>query len=72
MGHRAKLISNKATRLFVLVAAIYVDDTDLIHWADSCHTEDDKLVDMVQAVTTDFRKLAQETGCNLKPAMYMY
>ncbi len=34
MGHGAWLTSSKASHLFLLAAAMYVDHTDLIHWAD--------------------------------------
>ncbi len=40
IGHKDKLTSSKAVRLFILAAVMHVNNMDLIHWADSCHTED--------------------------------
>jgi len=67
MGNGAKLTSSYAARIFLLAAAMYVDDTDLLHWADSPVTEDEELVEQVQAATNDFAHLAQASGGALKP-----
>ena len=69
MGHGAKLTSSKAARIFLLAVAMYVDNTDLIHWANSSHIGDKELVDHSQQATMGFGKLAQSTGyeLNLNP-----
>ncbi len=46
---------------------MYVDDTDLLHWAPSPETTDDELIDLVQQATMDWGKLSQATGGMLKP-----
>jgi len=66
MGNGAKLTSSYTSRLFLLAAAMYVDDTDLLHWADSQTTDDDELIEHVQSATTDFGQLAQASGGYLK------
>ena len=45
---------------------MYVDDTDLLHWADSQVIEVKELVEKVQNSTNDFAKLAQASGGALK------
>ena len=46
---------------------MYVDGTDLLHWANSQVMEDEELVEIVQNSTNDFAKLAQASGGALKP-----
>ena len=48
MGHGAKVTSCYAARMFLLAAAMYIDDTDLIHWADSPHANDEEFIAQVQ------------------------
>jgi len=67
MGHGAKLTSCYAARMFLIAAAMYVDDTDLIHWADSPHTDDDEFIAQVQQATTNFGMRAHAGGGALKP-----
>ena len=67
LGNGAKLTSSFAARVFLLAAALYVDDTDLLHWADSPHTDDEELIEQVQNSTDDFANLAQASGGALKP-----
>ena len=45
MDNSAKLTSSYAARLFLLAADMYVNDTDLLHWADSQVMEDEELVE---------------------------
>ena len=46
---------------------MYVDDMDLLHWANSQVTDDEELVEQVQTTTNDFAQLAQALGGALKP-----
>ena len=66
MGSGAKLTSSYTSRLFLLAAAMYADDTDLLHWADSQTTDNEELIEHVQSATTDFGQLAQASGGYLK------
>ncbi len=70
MGHGEKLTSSYMCRTFLLAAAMYVDDTDLIHWGDSAHMEDEALIEKVQVATNDFGLLAQASGGALKPKKF--
>lgn len=67
MGHGAKLTSSYTARLFLLAAVMYVDDTDILHWAESQTTTDDELVAQVQQAQNDWGLLSQATGGILKP-----
>ena len=44
MGQKAKLTFSCTTRLFLLAAVMYVDDMDLIHWANSVYNTDEDLL----------------------------
>jgi hypothetical protein len=55
-------------RIFLLAAIIYVDDTDLLHWAKFYGVSDEKFVQTVQGTTTDWGMLVQATGDAIKPA----
>ena len=65
-GHGAHLTSAYTSRLFLLAAVMYVDDTDLTHWGKSQEMSDAVLVRHVQDSTTDYGELAQATGGILK------
>ena len=52
---------------FLLAAAMYVDDTDLLHWGDSPITKDEDMIHQVQCATNDFGSLVQATEGALKP-----
>jgi len=67
MGHGAKLTSAYTSRMFILAAVMYVDDTDLLHWASSPTTSSEELVQQVQEATNDWGLLGQATGGALKP-----
>ena len=67
MGHGAKLTSAFTSRMFILAAVMYVDDTDLLHWAPSPTTSSEELVQQVQEATNDWGLLGQATGGALKP-----
>eukprot|EP00956_Cyclotella_meneghiniana_P008314 scaffold11103_cov25-Cyclotella_meneghiniana.AAC.4 len=47
---------------FLLAAIIYVDDTDLLHWAKFYGIEDEEFVGQVQEATTDWGMLVHATG----------
>ena len=51
---------------------MYVDNTDLIHWTDLPHVYDEELVKHAQQAMTDFGKLVQTTGGDLKPLKSAY
>ena len=53
--------------MFILAAVMYVDDTDLLHWAPSPTTSSTELVKQAQAATNDWGSLGQATGGALKP-----
>ena len=67
MGHGAKLTSSYMAPLFLLAAAMYVDDTDLLHWGNDRNMDDKELIEQVQQATTDFGMLAQAGGGAFKP-----
>ena len=67
MGNGAKLTSCYAARIFLLAAAMYVDDTDLLHWGSSPTVDDDELIAQVQKSTDDFSALAEASSGCLKP-----
>ena len=52
--------------IFILVAIIYVDDTDLIHWAKFYGMTDNEFISEVQKGVTDWGKLVQASGGSLK------
>jgi hypothetical protein len=47
---------------------MHVDDTDLLHWLSSPHTDPDKLIEHIQQATTDYTHLAQASEGILKDA----
>ena len=53
-------------RDFLLAAIMYVDDTDLLHWAPNSRCTVEKLIEQVQEETTQWGMLAQSTGGILK------
>ena len=67
MDHGSMLTSCYAARLFLIAAAIYVDDIDLLHWGDSPITNDDELITQVRDEMNDFGNLVEATGGALKP-----
>ncbi len=67
MGNGATLTSSYVSRLFLLAAAMYVDDSNLLHMADSPHSSDEELIQKVQGATNDFANVARATGGAMKP-----
>lgn len=53
--------------MFLLAAAMYVDNTDLLHLGNDRHMDDEELIEQVQQSTTDFGMLAQAGGGAFKP-----
>lgn len=45
---------------------MYVDNTDLLHWAPTQVIKDDELIDYVQIASDDWGQLAHATGGILK------
>ncbi len=45
---------------------MYVDNTDLLHWPSSPHTDPEELIAHIQQATTDYTHLAQASGGILK------
>jgi hypothetical protein len=68
IANGAKLTSSYTARMFLLAAALYVDDTDLLHCAEFSETEDEELVEIAQGATDNFANLAQASGGTLKPS----
>ena len=66
MGHGARVTSSYATRLFLISAVMYVDDTDLLHWPESPAADTEELIHHVQEATMDYGRLAQASGGILK------
>ena len=54
----------------MLAAVMYVDDTDLLHWAKSPEVEDEELIESVQRDIKVWREIAQSTGGTLKAIKY--
>jgi len=52
--------------MFLIAAVMYVDDTDLLHWAPFVTTTDEELIEQVQQATNDWGLLSQATGGILK------
>ena len=61
-GNGARLTPARTARIFVLAAILYVDDTDLLHWAESKHSSVEELIEQMQNETTQWGMLAQSTG----------
>jgi len=68
MGHKAKLTLAKTASIFILAAIMFVDDTDLLHWAPTLTTSDEELIDQVQAAGYYWGTLVQASGGILKTA----
>ena len=73
LGHGAVLTSSYMSRIFILAAVLYVDDTDLLHRAVSPTTTDTALIKQVQEATFDWGLLSQATGGAMKqPKCFVY
>ena len=67
MGHGVKINSAISGILFTLAAIIYVDDTDLLHWAPRPDMTDEEFFDHVQEAALAWGNLAIASGGALKP-----
>ena len=68
LGHGMEAKSNITGRIFLLAAIIYVDNTDLLHWAKFYGISDDEFVAQIQQATNDWGMLVQATGGAVKPS----
>eukprot|EP00956_Cyclotella_meneghiniana_P022380 scaffold42322_cov25-Cyclotella_meneghiniana.AAC.4 len=68
MGHGMAATSSISGRILILAAIIYVDDTDLLHWAKFYGIEDEEFVRQVQDANTDWGMLVHATGGAVKPS----
>jgi hypothetical protein len=66
MGHEVKVETAVTGLLFAIAAIIYVDDTDLLHWARTAVMMDKEFFAQVQQATIDWGKLAIASGGSLK------
>jgi hypothetical protein len=67
MGNGAILTSSYISCMFLIAAAMYVNDANLLHWGDSPQMEDEHLIQMVQDATDNFAHLVEATGGAIKP-----
>jgi hypothetical protein len=67
MGYGVEWESAVSGALFTIAAILYVNDTDLLHWAKSTGMSDEAFFHQVQAATTAWGKLALASGGSLKP-----
>ena len=67
LGHGMKTQMSISERIFILAAIIYVDDTDLLHWASRYGISDEEFIEDIQSATFDWGMLAQSTGGAIKP-----
>ena len=65
-GFGTQIYSCYFIRLLFLAAIMYVDDTDLIHWAQKPSCTPDKLIATVQTATYTWGGLAIATGAAIK------
>ena len=57
LGDGMEAKSSLAGRIFLLAAIIYVNDTDLLHWAKFYGISDDEFKAQIQQATTDWGML---------------
>jgi hypothetical protein len=66
LGHGINAKFSLADRIFILAAIIYVDDTDLLHWAKFYGLSNKSFMDDIQKGVNDWGMLVQATGGSLK------
>jgi hypothetical protein len=66
IGHGAVIKLSYASCLFLLSLAMYVNDTDLLHWQGSSRTNPNELIVYVQKATMEYGYLVQASGGILK------
>ena len=62
----AKITCTYLVKAFLLAAVMYVDDLDLLHWADSPLTSDEELIENLQRDVSLWGVIVQSTGGILK------
>lgn len=66
MGHGVTIDPAISGTIFTIAAIIYVDDTDLLHWARSTGMTEEQFFDQVQRAILDWGHLAIASGGSLK------
>jgi hypothetical protein len=66
-GFGAKIYSSYYRRLLLLAVVMYVDDIDMIHWAQNPSCSPGELIAAAQTATYAWRGLAIATGAAMKP-----
>jgi hypothetical protein len=66
-GFGAKIYSSYYRQLLLLAAVMYVDNTDMIHWAQNHSCSPGKLIATAQTATYAWGGLAIATGAAMKP-----
>ncbi len=69
-GFGANMYSSYYRRLLLLAAVMYVDDTDMIHWAQNPSCSPGNLIAAAQTATYAWGGLAIATGAAMKPEKY--
>jgi hypothetical protein len=69
-GFGAQIYSSYYKQLLLLAAVMYVNNTDLIHWADQPFCSPSKLIAAVQTATNAWGSLAIATRAAMKPEKY--
>ena len=64
-GGGAKITTPRSGRIFLLAAVMYVDDTDLLHWAPDARTTDTRLIRQIQKEVNLWGEIMQSTGAVL-------
>ena len=65
-GRGAKIILPCLARVFLLTTVLYVDDMDILHWADSPYVEDEELIECIQRDVKVWGETVQSTGGIIK------
>ncbi len=66
-GFGAKMYSSYYRQLLLLAVVMYVDDTDMIHWAQNPSCSPGELIAAAQTATNAWGVLAIATGAAIKP-----
>ena len=61
-GCGVEMTSPYFSRVFLMAAVMYVDDTDLLHWADSPTATDRELIEKVQRELDVWADIVNVTG----------
>ena len=65
-GRGAKITSPYLDRVFVFVSVVYVDDTELLHWAESPEVRDEEIIEGAQRYSKTWEANVQSTDGILK------